>query len=55
MTCRGYDPKTVKISKLTKIAAAHILDPHKRGAFIRGYVEILEQASRDRGTSRSKK
>jgi hypothetical protein len=42
MTCRGYDPKAIKISKLTKIAAARILDKHKRGVFIRGYVEIKE-------------
>lgn len=54
MTCRGYDPKTVKVSKLTKIAAARILDAHARGRFIRGYVAVLEENSRDRA-SRSKK
>lgn len=42
MTCRGYDPKAVKISKLIKIAAAKYTDAHKRGRFIKGYVAILE-------------
>lgn len=40
MTCRGYDSKTVKISKSVKRVAAKILDNHQRGAFIRSYVEI---------------
>jgi len=39
---------------LTKIAAARILDAHARGRFIRGYVAVLEENSRDRA-SRSKK
>jgi hypothetical protein len=41
MTCRGYDPKAVKVSKTIKRAAA-MIDPQKRGAFIRSYVEILK-------------
>ena len=40
MTCRGYDPKAVKIGKLVKIAAATIKDKHQRGAFFRSFVEI---------------
>jgi hypothetical protein len=44
MTCRGYDPKTVKIGKPVKRLAATIRDPHARGLFVRGYVRIaLEQ------------
>ncbi len=44
MTCKGYDHKTVKISKPVKAMASTIRDPHKRGAFIRSYVQIqLEQ------------
>jgi hypothetical protein len=43
MTCRGYDPKAVKVGKLVKIAAATIRDPHKRGAFIRSYVAIEKE------------
>lgn len=46
MTCRGYDPKTVKISKSVKRMAAQILDNHKRGAFIRSYVEIAKSELR---------
>ena len=42
MTCRGYDPKAVKIGRLTKIAAAQIHDQHKRGAFLRSFTKVLE-------------
>ena len=54
MTSRGYDPKTVKISKPIKTIAAGILDPHKRGAFIRSYVKILEEESRSRSGKKEK-
>ena len=40
MTCRGYDPKAVKLPKAVKRAATLILDSHKRGDFIRSFVEI---------------
>jgi len=46
MTCRGYDPKSVKISKTVKRAAAQILDKHERGEFIRSYVEIAKSELR---------
>ena len=49
MTCWGYDPKTVKVTKLMKIAAAHIVDKHARGRLIRSYVQVLEEQSRGRG------
>ena len=52
MTCRGYDPKAVKIGKLVKIAAAQIHDSHKRGEFIRSFVKIAQDGSR---TSRKEK
>jgi hypothetical protein len=52
MTCRGYDPKTVKISKSVKRQAATILDNHKRGAFIQDYVRIAQGELR--GGKRSK-
>ena len=51
---RGYDPKTVKVTKLMKIAAAHIVDKHARGRLTRSYVQVLEEQSRDRG-ARTKK
>lgn len=50
----AYDAKTVKVSKEVKRAAATILDPHKRGAFIRSFVKILEDNARGR-SNRSKK
>ena len=46
MTCRGYSPKAVKISKAIKRRAATIRDPHVRGAFIRSFVEIAQSESR---------
>jgi hypothetical protein len=42
MTCRGYDPNAVKISKSVKRAAALIMDSHQRGEFIRSFVKIAE-------------
>ena len=53
MTCRGYDPKAVKIGKLIKIAAAQITDAHKRGIFIKGYVAVKEsQASQSKNSKK---
>jgi len=53
MTCKGYDPKAVKIGSLVKMAASTIRDPHVRGAFIRSFVKIEQDNSRQR-TSRNK-
>lgn len=49
MTCRGYDPKAVKVGKLVKIAAASILDPHKRGSFFRSYAKVAQENLRSGG------
>jgi hypothetical protein len=49
MTCRGYDPKAVKIGKPVKALAANYLDHHQRRAFIRSYVVIAEADARQRG------
>ena len=51
MTCRGYDPKAVKLPKAVKRAATLISDAHKRGDFIRSFVEIEKSNSRG-GSSR---
>lgn len=53
MTCRGYDPKAVKLPKSIKRKAAHILDDHKRGAYIASFVKVLEADLRS--NKRSKK
>ena len=53
MTCRGYDPKAVKISKSVKRAAAQLQDNHQRGAFMRSFVVIAQDEGRSR-TSRNK-
>jgi hypothetical protein len=55
MTCRGYDPKAVKVGKLVKIAAATILDPHKRGAFFRSYAKVAQESLRTYGGKGDKK
>jgi hypothetical protein len=46
MSCRGYDPKAVKVSKTVKRMASTIRDNHVRGAYIRSFVEIAESQSR---------
>lgn len=46
MSCRGYDPKAVKVSKTVKRMASTILDAHLRGAYIRSFTEILKSESR---------
>ena len=46
MTCRGYDPKAVKIGSLVKMTASTILDKNKRRAFVRSYVKIAESELR---------
>lgn len=48
MTCKGYDPKAVKVPKSVKRMAANHADAHQRGAFIRDYVRILEEQMRGR-------
>jgi hypothetical protein len=53
MTCKGYDPKAVRIGKDVKRAAAQIHDAHQRGAFIRSFVKIEQDSARQR-TSRNK-
>lgn len=42
MTCKGYDPKAVKLPKSIKRRAARLLDDHKRGAYISSFVKVLE-------------
>jgi hypothetical protein len=46
MTCRGYDSRAVKIPQAVKRAATLIRDAHKRGDFIRSFVEIEKSNSR---------
>lgn len=49
MTCRGYDPKAVKLSKTVKRRTAlHYKNDHHRGDIIRSFVRILEDAGRAR-------
>ena len=55
MTCRGYDSKSVKVSKTVKRAAGTFIDPHQRGAFIRSYVKVLETSTHQRSRSRGDK
>ena len=41
MACTGYDSKAIKLPKAIKRRSATIVDAHKRGAFIRSYVQVL--------------
>ncbi len=42
MTCKGYDPRSVKVPKSVKILAANHTSPAQRNAVIRSYVKVLE-------------
>ena len=46
MSCRGYDPKAVKVSKTVKRMASTIRDSHVCGAYIRSFVAINEAQAR---------
>jgi hypothetical protein len=48
MTCRGYDPKAVKVPKSVKALYA-IADKNKRSALIKSHVKILESELRTAG------
>lgn len=52
MTCRGYDPRAVKVSKSVKRVAATIVDDQRRRAHIRGYA--VAEAANARAFSRSR-
>jgi hypothetical protein len=42
MTCRGYDPKAVKVPKSVKRIAATVLDNNQRSSLIKSYVTAIE-------------
>jgi hypothetical protein len=54
MSCRGYDPKAVKLGKLIKIASASIHDKHQRGAFLRSFTKVAESELRSNSRKDSK-
>lgn len=49
MTCRGYDPKAVKVPKSIKRFAANEINAHKRGETIKSFVKIFESELRQPG------
>ena len=51
----SYDAKAVKVHKSVKRAAAQIIDPHQRGAFIKSWVKVLEGENNNRGARRDRK
>ena len=55
MTCRGYDPKAVKLPSLVKMAASTIKDNHTRGAFLRSFTKIAEGELRSNIRSKDNK
>lgn len=38
----AYDPRAIKLPKSVKRMAANFTNAHERGAYIRGFVKILE-------------
>lgn len=46
MTCRGYDSKSVKVSKTVKRMASTILNKDLRRAYIRSYAAIAQSELR---------
>ena len=54
MTCRGYDPKSIKLGKLVKISAASIQDKQKRGTFLRSFTKVAESELRSNSRKDSK-
>lgn len=42
MTCRGYDPKAVKLSKSIQRLGATIRNENERNNFIKLFVDILK-------------
>ena len=55
MTCRGYDPKAIKLPSLVKMASARILDAHERGRFIRAHADAIRENLKNSGRSTNKK
>lgn len=51
----AYDPRAVLIKKPVKTLAATYLDKNQRRAFIKSYVKIAEDESRQRGARKDKK
>ena len=49
MTCRGYDPKAVKVGKEVKSLLGKIQDKHLRGQMIREYAEAVRRNQMKRG------
>jgi hypothetical protein len=54
MSCTGYDNKAVKLSKAVKRVASTIVDNHQRGAFIRSYVQVLLEDSKQNKSRKNK-
>lgn len=53
MTCRGYDPKAVKIPKPIKVAASNILNDAERRGFYKSWARVIAENARQR-SSRNK-
>ena len=46
MTCKGYDPKSIKLTKPVKVMAAGIFNKDQRRAFIRDYAATVKTQMR---------
>ena len=50
----AYDAKAIKLPKQIKRSATAYTDPHRRGAFIRSFVRIIETEGRGKSTRKNK-
>jgi len=50
MTCRGYDPKAVKLGKPIQRLAATIRDKNERGYFIKMFVDVLKEDAKSKNS-----
>jgi hypothetical protein len=53
MTCRGYDPKAIKVSKSVKRVAATLTNSEQRRSLIKSYARVEEVLARTK-TSRNR-
>jgi hypothetical protein len=53
MTCRGYDPKSIKVSKSVKRVAATLTNSEQRRSLIKSYARVEEVLARTK-TSRNR-
>jgi hypothetical protein len=52
MTCRGYDPKAIKVPKSVKRLAATLVNNEQRRGLIKSYAKAIVEGNRLTGSRR---